>query len=183
MKKSGLTICVDNANKVWTALKKMGDRDVLVGIPAENSERTDVSFSNAGIGYLNEMGSPAKNIPARPHLQPGVRSVETRTTAELKLAANAILEGKNDKAEQALNRAGQIAVQGVQNTITQGNFTPLAESTLLARARRGRKGAAKELENRKAGLPPDNANAKPLIDTGIYRRAITYVVRKKNANP
>ncbi len=70
----------------------------------------------------------------------------------------------------------------MQAVITQSKFVPLADSTLAARARRGHKGAAQELENRKAGLAPDNANARPLIDTGIYRRAITYVVRKKNAN-
>ncbi|WP_063655226.1 hypothetical protein [Candidatus Arsenophonus triatominarum] len=180
--KSGVTLSIDNTGKLFDALTQLGKQDVLVGIPAEKSEREDISFSNAAIGYLNEFGSPAKNIPARPHLIPGIRSVHTKTSAELKIAAKAILDSQPDKAEQGLNRAGQIAVQGVQTVITQSNFTPLADSTLAARARRGRKGAAQALENRKAGLPPDNANARPLIDTGTYRRAITYLVRKKNAN-
>lgn len=180
--KSGVTLRIDNTGKLFDALVQLGKKEVLVGIPAENSNRDDIPFSNAAIGYLNEFGSPAKNIPARPHLIPGIRSVHTKTTAELKIAAKAILDAQPDKAEQALNRAGQIAVQGVQAVITQSNFVPLADSTLAARARRGRKGAAQELENRKSGLPPDNVNAKPLIDTGIYRRSITYVVRKKNAN-
>lgn len=180
--KSGVTLRIDNTGKVFDALTQLSKQDVLVGIPSENSSREDIPFSNAAIGYLNEFGSPAKNIPARPHLIPGIRSVETKTTTELKVSAKAILDGKKDKAEQAFNRAGQIAVQGVQTVITQSNFTPLADSTLAARARRGRKGAAQELENRKSSLPPDNVNTKPLIDTGIYRRSITYVVRKKNAN-
>ncbi|HGJ5864868.1 MAG TPA: hypothetical protein ACHBZ9_19405 [Arsenophonus nasoniae] len=181
--KSGVALRLDKTSQLFAALHQLTKQDVMVGIPAENSEREDIPFSNAVIGYLNEFGSPAKNIPARPHLIPGIRSVETRTTAELKSAAKAILYEEKDKAEQALNRAGQIAVQGVQAVITQSNFVPLADSTLAARARRGRKGAAQALENRKAGLAPDNANARPLIDTGIYRRAITYVVRKKNAKP
>ncbi|WP_442890215.1 hypothetical protein [Arsenophonus sp. PmNCSU2021_1] len=180
--KSGVALRLDKTSQLFAALHQLTKQDVLVGIPAENSEREDIPFSNAAIGYLNEFGSPAKNIPARPHLIPGIRSVEHKTTAELKSAAKAILDNQPDKAEQALNRAGQIAVQGVQTVITQSNFTPLADSTLAVRARRGRKGAAQALENRKAGLPPDNNNAKPLIDTGTYRRAITYVVRKKNAN-
>uniref|UniRef100_A0A3B0M1Z3 Bacteriophage protein n=1 Tax=Arsenophonus endosymbiont of Trialeurodes vaporariorum TaxID=235567 RepID=A0A3B0M1Z3_9GAMM len=180
--KSGVTLRIDNTGKLFDALVQLGKKEVLVGIPAENSNRDDIPFSNAAIGYLNEFGSPAKNIPARPHLIPGIRSEETKTTAEFKVAAKAILDGQKDKAEQALNRAGQIAVQGVQTVITQSNFTPLDDSTLAARARRGRKGAVQELENLKAGLPPNNANARPLIDTGTYRRAITYVVRKKNAN-
>ncbi|MBX4298880.1 hypothetical protein K4H04_24285, partial [Mycobacterium tuberculosis] len=59
--------------------------------------------------------------------------------------------------------------------ITEGPFVPLAAATLRARARRGRSGAAKELASRAAGNAPDNSNAKPLIDTGQYRQAITYV--------
>ncbi|RXK34387.1 hypothetical protein BBD39_10925 [Arsenophonus endosymbiont of Bemisia tabaci Asia II 3] len=180
--KSGVTLRMDNTGNLFDALVQRDKKEVLVGIPAENSNRDDIPFRNAAIGYLNEFGSPAKNIPARPHLIPVIRLVETKITAEFKVVAKAVLDGQNDKAEQALNRAGQIAVQGGQIVITQSNFTPLADSTLAARARRGRKGAAQAFENRKGGLPPDNNNAKPLIDTGTYRRAITYVVRKKNAN-
>ncbi|SPP31659.1 hypothetical protein ARAF_0801 [Arsenophonus endosymbiont of Aleurodicus floccissimus] len=99
---------------------------MLVGIPAENSEREDISFSNAAIGYINEFGSPAKNIPARPYLIPGICSVEAKTTAELKIAAKAILDAQPDKVDQALNRAGEIAVQGMQPVITQSNFVPLS---------------------------------------------------------
>ncbi|HGJ5876702.1 MAG TPA: hypothetical protein ACHBX0_10325 [Arsenophonus sp.] len=169
-------------SKLFEALHQITQQDVLVGIPAENSTRDDIPFSNAAIGYINEFGSPAKNIPFRPHLIPGIRWWK-KTTAEFKVAAKAILDGQHDKAEQAINRVVIIAVQGVQTVITQSHFTLLAGSTLAARARRGRKGVAQELENRKAGLLPDNTNARPLIDTGTYRRAITYVVRKKNANP
>src|SRR5260363_213287 len=64
--------------------------------------------------------------------------------------------------------------------MTEGPFKPRAESTLQARARRGRIGAAIELERRRRGHTPENANAKPLIDTGQLRKSITYVVRKKS---
>ncbi|PHM33325.1 hypothetical protein [Xenorhabdus innexi] len=177
--KSGLTIKVNKANAILEALKTLGNRDVLVGVPAENSPRDDVPFGNAGIGYINEFGSPAQNIPPRPHLQPGVRSVEDKTTEQLKLAAEWILEGKKDKAEKALNKAGQIAVQGIQRYMTTHDFEPLADPTVAARARRGRKGAKVEVQNRQEGGTPNNANARPLIDTGNYRRSITYVVRDK----
>ncbi|CDL85408.1 hypothetical protein [Xenorhabdus szentirmaii] len=177
--KSGLTIKVDKANAILDALKTLGNRDVLVGVPAENSSRDDVPFGNAGIGYINEFGSPAQNIPARAHLRPGIRSVEERTTEQLKIAANAVLDGKQDKAEKALNKAGIIAVNGVKNFMTSHDFEPLADPTVEARARRGRKAAKAEMENRKAGIAPNNANARPLIDTGAYRRSITYVVRNK----
>ncbi|WP_334469237.1 hypothetical protein [Arsenophonus sp. PmNCSU2021_1] len=128
--KSGVILRIDNTGKLFDALAQLGKKEVLVGIPAENSNRNDIPFSNAAIGYLNEFGSPAKNIPARPHLIPGIRSVHAKTSDELKIAAKAILDAQPDKAEQALNRAGQIAVQGVQAVITQSKFVPLADSTL-----------------------------------------------------
>ncbi|HCN2843789.1 TPA: hypothetical protein N6R16_004997, partial [Escherichia coli] len=54
--------------------------------------------------------------------------------------------------------------------------------TVEARARRGRKGATLELARRVAGESPGTDLAKPLIDTGQYRRAITHVVRDKDAD-
>ncbi|WP_208951193.1 hypothetical protein [Rahnella sp. ChDrAdgB13] len=179
--KSGVTVRADNTQAIFDALRAISKKDVLVGIPAEDSQREDVPFGNAGIGYINEKGSPAQNIPARPHLKPGVQSVQSQTIEKLKAAAVATLEGNAAAADRALNSAGIIAAQGVKRYMTITGFTPLAESTLSARARRGRKGAAKELASRAAGNAADNANARPLIDEGQYRRAITYVVRDKNA--
>jgi len=184
--KSGLTVRVDNVKSILDALKAIGNRDLLVGIPQaadmrEPEEGEKMTIGNAAIGYINEKGSPAQNIPARPHLQPGVVSVQAQTVEQLKAAAIAALDGNSGAADRALNSAGVIASQGVKRYMTITGFTPLAESTLAARARRGRKGAAKELASRAAGNAPDNANARPLIDEGQYRRAITYVVRNKNA--
>lgn len=180
--KSGVTVRADNAQAIFEALRAISKKDVLVGIPEDDSQREDVPFGNAGIGYINEKGSPAQNIPARPHLEPGVKSVEAQTIPLLKAAAQAALEGNMAGAERALNQAGTVAADGVKRYMTITGFTPLAESTLKARAARGRKGAAKELASRAAGNLPDNANARPLIDTGQYRRAITHVVRNKDAD-
>lgn len=162
--KSGLTIRSDNAAAVLASLKAIASKDVLVGIPEEKSERDDVPFGNAGIGYINENGSPAQNIPARPHLVPGVRSVDEQTLPHLRAAAQAAMSGNTASAEMGLNRAGALAANGVKRYMTITGFTPLADRTINARLSRGRTGD------------------KPLIDTGQYRRAITYVVRDKNAD-
>lgn len=161
--KSGLKVRVDKANDVLAAFKAIGRKDVLIGIPEEKSEREDIPFGNAGIGYINEFGSPAQNIPARPHLQPGVRSVQDETTQKLKQAAQAVLAGNQAAADRALEQAGIIASNAVKRYITITGFTPLADSTISARLRHGRSGD------------------KPLIDSGQYRRAITSIVRSKNA--
>ncbi|MGU3523845.1 hypothetical protein ACLBW2_12170 [Enterobacteriaceae bacterium C23F] len=191
--KSGVTVRKDNSQAILDALKSLTKKEVLVGIPAEDSDREDVPFGNAGIGYVNEYGSPAQNIPPRPHLIPGVKSVEEQTVPQLKAAAQAALDGNVAGAERALNRAGTLAANGVRRYMTITGFTPLADSTVEARARRGRKGAKAELARRSAdgklnAINPDsgqlisNENVRPLIDTGQYRRAITHVVRDKDAD-
>ncbi|WP_145498542.1 hypothetical protein [Yersinia bercovieri] len=194
--KSGLKVRVDKVNSVLAALKSIGNKDVLVGIPESTSSRSPeegekVTIGNAQIGYINEYGSPAQNIPARPHLQPGVQSVQDRTIEKLKQAAQATFDGNSGAADKALNQAGKIASNAVKRYMTITNLVPLADSTIAARARRGRKGAARELARRTtdgaimdkndSGQLISNTNARPLIDEGQYRRAMTYVVRSKNA--
>ena len=162
--KSGLTVRADKAQSILDALKTLADKDVLVGIPESKDERDDGDIGNAAIGYINENGSPALNIPARPHLKPGVRSVEQDYLPHLRAAAKKALEGNAEGAVTSLDRAGTVAANGVKRYITITGFTPLADATIANRLRRGRTGN------------------KPLIDTGEYRRSITHVVRDKDAD-
>ncbi|EMA1800166.1 hypothetical protein SD377_000769 [Cronobacter turicensis] len=162
--KSGLTIRADSAKSILDALKTLANKDVLVGIPESKDERDDGDIGNAAIGYINENGSPAQNIPPRPHLKPGVKSVEQDFMPHLKAAAQKALEGNEEGAVTSLDRAGTVAANGVKRYITITGFTPLADATIANRLRRGRTGN------------------KPLIDTGEYRRSITHVVRDKDAD-
>ncbi|WP_065649232.1 hypothetical protein [Pantoea eucrina] len=162
--RSGLNIRADNAQSILDALKALTNRDVLVGIPESKDARDEGEFGNAGIGYINESGSPAQNIPPRPHLKPGVKSVEQDFVPHLKAAAQKALEGNAEGAMTSLDRAGTIAANGVKRYITITGFTPLADTTITSRLRRGRTGN------------------KPLIDTGEYRRSITHVARDKDAD-
>lgn len=162
--RSGLTIRADLSAKILQALKEVGKKDVLVGIPEGNSDRDDSDIGNAAIGYINENGSPAQNIPARPHLVPGVRKAQSETLPLLKAAAQSILSGDSAEANRSLEQAGTLAANSVKSVITNAEFVPLAPDTIRNRLSRGRTGD------------------KPLIDTGQYRRSITYVVRDKDAN-
>ena len=162
--KSGLTIRADTAQSILDALKTLANKDVLVGIPESKDERDDGDIGNAAIGYINENGSPAQNIPPRPHLNPGVKSVEQDFMPHLKAAAQKALEGNAEGAVMSLDRAGTVAANGVKRYITITGFTPLADATIANRLRRGRTGN------------------KPLIDTGEYRRSITNIVRGKDAD-
>ncbi|MFA9439407.1 hypothetical protein ACDA63_07200 [Uliginosibacterium sp. sgz301328] len=152
----------DSTSAVMDAIQKIASRVVLVGIPSESTERQDGEpINNATIGYIQENGAPAMNIPPRAFLVPGVASESDRITSQLKKASQAQLDGNDAQATQALNRAGLIGQSGARKKINDGPFVPLKPTTLAARRARGREGD------------------KPLIDTGQLRNSLTYVIRDK----
>lgn len=192
-------IVKDKLKEVVKSINSLVSQVVLVGIPEVDDARreddesgkvkiskgivsggSETQINNATLGYIHENGSPANNIPARPFLVPGVQSAQTKIESRLKKAANAALDGNFGNVDNELNGAGMVARDSVKTKINSGDFVPLAESTLKARARRGRKGAEEELANRLAGGNPSNDSAKPLIVTGQLRNSINYVIRKAN---
>lgn len=179
MAKTGLTITKNNVAKVMASIAELTSTRVMVGIPSTNAGRRSGAINNAALGYIHENGAPEVNIPARPFLIPGVRSVQPQIEAGLKAAGTMALQGRGPAAVSAqFDRIGLAAASAVKNTLNAGVPPPLAKSTLQARARRGRKGAIMELERRAQGAAPGTDLAKPLVDTGQLRNAITYVKRK-----
>ena len=154
---SGMQTITDALPDLLRRLAAVAQRDVLVGVPA--GEARDDGPTNAEIGYQNEFGSPANNIPARPHLLPGVAAVQDKVASKLTQAADAAATGRPSDAERHLHAAGLLAQNSVRRTLTTTAYRPLSERTLAERRARGRTGT------------------KPLIDTGQYRRSITYIVR------
>ena len=150
--------------------------EVVVGIPAEAGTHADSDLTNATLGYLQEYGAPAANIPPRPFLMPGIRQVRDKITDELgKGAARAIqatvssgnwTAGKAE-AEKALMRVGILAQNSVRGVITDGIAPPLSARTVYTRLHR--------TKNRRSPGPMT-----PLIDSGELRRSITYIVQKKD---
>lgn len=160
-----LKITKDNTSQVLSAIQKMAGKHVVVGIPSENAERKDSEFTNAQIGYVNEFGSPANNIPARPFLIPGVQQASEKCANVLGKFAK---QGFDDATaiDRGLNAAGIVAVSTVKNRITSSEgFAPLSERTLAEREQAGFKGT------------------KPLIRTGQLLNSITYVVRENPNRP
>ena len=178
------------------AIKALTARQVLVGIPDDTADRDDVPgegpITTAALGYIHEFGAPEQNIPARPFLLPGIAAIKTKAAKTLGDGARKALAGDLEAPEQALIKTGLTAQLSVQNVINEGDFAPLAYSTIEDRARRGRKGAQAELDIRDqgygphderarddAGLAQSNENVRPLQDTGQLRNAITFVVVEK----
>lgn len=154
-------ITKDGVPDLLKAIKALTSKEVLVGIPDTGAGRDDDAISNAEIGYLMETGSPAQNIPERPHLVPGVEDARDKIERRLKAGAQVALSGKVAEVDATLTAIGITAENAVKSKITAGPFAPLSPKTIAKRKAKGRTGT------------------KPLIDTGQYRRAITHVVRKK----
>lgn len=152
-------IIKDNVQNLLSNMKVLASKRVYVGVPGEASARSG-AINNAAIGYISENGSPVNNIPARPHLVPGIQQVMPELEKEFKLSARSAMKLPGT-AIVRLERAGLRAVVAVKKKITENDFAALAQGTLRARERKGFKGT------------------KALIETGQYLNSINYVVRSK----
>lgn len=163
MSKDGVIVTKDRTGDLVKMINLLSKKDILVGIPSTATERNakGTPANNALIGYVMENGSPKKNIPARPHLVPGVREAEPKFLPHLKKAAEAALQGNGAEVDRRLHMAGQVAVNSVKAKINSNIPPVLADATLAARKRRG--------------VTRENT----LVDTGNYRDSTTYVVRQK----
>lgn len=155
----------DELANVLKNIHALVSKEVLIGIPesedARKASEDGAPIGNAEIGYIQETGSPANNLPARPFLMPGVEKALPQAINQLKRGGERALSGESTAADTALHAAGLIAQSSVRATIVAVIPPPLAESTIKARQRRGRTGTT------------------PLLDTGQLRNAVTYVIRKK----
>ncbi|GAB7197655.1 hypothetical protein [Dickeya oryzae] len=119
--KSGVMVSVDNSDAILKALKEIGNRDVLVGIPSDRATRDDgMEINNAELGYIHSYGATIRirsytiTLPPRPFLDLGIQAVRDETLALLKRAATAVFDGKSSTAEQYLNQAGTLAANSAK---------------------------------------------------------------------
>jgi hypothetical protein len=140
--------------QVMRDIKRIGNSEVLVGIPAATTLRENDPINNASLLFVLSHGSPLRNIPPRPVLEPAIEKGRNLITPHLAESAKAVMDGRPDAAERELERAGMVASNAVKRYFTEGELAPNAPSTI---ARKG--------------------SDRPLIDTGALRRAVTFVVR------
>lgn len=160
-----VTTTIDRLGDVLKSITDLVQQEILVGVPDSTANRKDEKepISNAEIGYIQETGSPANNIPARPHLVPGVEEAQPKFTPQLQKGVQAALDGDADQVKQRLNSAGLIAQNSVRAKVNSNIAPELSESTLEARRRRG--------------VTRENT----LVDTAQYRNSLIYVVHKKTS--
>lgn len=179
------------------AVTSLVKQRVLVGIPGDTPARPaepgqSNPINNAVLGYILETGSPAQNIPPRPFLVPGVKSVRPQMTAILARAAEKAFTGDAGAAEAGLRAVGFIAEEAVKQTMLTGDFAPLSDRTIQARARRrwsdtrwlkenkASRDARQYLKLRGEGVPDEVLQgadlATPLLDTRNLITAVTHAL-------
>jgi hypothetical protein len=165
----------DNTAAMRRAFRELDANRVLAGIPEDKDARRDegAPIGNAAIGYIQENGSPANNIPERPFVRPGIKDVLSEVRELLRTGAREALRGNAGGVTTAFNKIGLLAVNSIRAKFVDNDWAPLADSTLAARGRIGgkmpkkKRGQAREMPRR----------PNPLIVTGQLRKAISYVIR------
>jgi hypothetical protein len=154
----------DFTKDFMNGVKSLKQYQTLVGIPEDENKRGPDSNGEQGIGnaallFINNFGSPANNIPARPVMQIGIKNAQDLITEEMKNAAKKGLSKGVSSIEPYYERVGIIASNSIKRAIDdQIDIEPPSEATLKAREAKGFKGT------------------KALIVTGQMRNSITYVV-------
>lgn len=115
-----ITVLKDETETVLRNISALTGRRVLVGIPESTAERGDTKINNAMLGYIHEFGSPARNIPARPFLLPGVRSIKDKAAIILKVAAL-----------KAFDLPGTKGIRGHHINVVSGSRTHTSAITQL----------------------------------------------------
>lgn len=162
MAKPYLKVTADFTKDFQKVIGKFRNDVVLVGIPEDENSRGDGDpIGNAALLAINNFGSPANNIPARPVMTIGIREAQGEIAEQFKAAARQALSGAAAALSRAYQRAGIIASTSIKKVINeQLGIDPPSEATLKRREIAGFKGT------------------KALIVTGQMRNAITYVVKE-----
>jgi hypothetical protein len=157
----------DRVDEILRAVAELTGREVMIGVPSTSADRENdplnSPLNNAEIGYIQEYGSPVANIPARPHLVPGVQSVQAQVVTELRRAGGSAIDGNENAVQRAFTKIGLMCQNAVRGMIYNG-LAPLSAATL---------------RRRKTRLIAPRQGETPLVDLGIYRRSLTFVVRDR----
>lgn len=132
------------------ALKELEKLEVRVGYQEGATYPDGTPVVN--VALWNELGTV--NIPPRPFIRQTVDNNQARIQAQMKSAVNKLNNGAD--AETVLKELGVFTKGLMQKEIKNGEFEPNAQSTI---AKKG--------------------SDRPLIDTGLLRQSVNYVIKKK----
>lgn len=165
------------ASAVNDAIKKLARKEVYVGIPESNAARKTGGINNAQLMYIHTNGSPLKNIPARPVIEPAIEANKAVISEQLEHAAEAALDGNEKGTDDALTRAGIAGANAAKRWFTdsRNGWPKNKPSTVRNKIRKLRGTSYQEAMDILDSGGDVSSIDTPLIDTGELRRAITSV--------
>jgi hypothetical protein len=143
-------------------------------IEGKTKSRKDTKYVKAGeadnvsVATTHEFGI---GVPKRPFMAPSFDKNKDKYENNLEKGITVSLKSKNINTFKTTTKAvGMQMKADVQNEIATGNFKPLSQATIEARANRyvTAKTQAKV-----------RANPKPLNDTGQMRQSVDYFISKE----
>ena len=157
----------DRTSQVISRVKGLRDIGLYVGV-FEGPRRIGSNLTNAELANILENGTDDGRLPARPFIIPGLQESRIRWISHIKASGEAALDGKRRVAQNQLHKAGQAAVDGIQNKMIEGPFTPLSEK--YVKRSKWRSGTRPQGGRRVGGA---------LLDTGQLFNAIEYRIRSR----
>jgi hypothetical protein len=142
-------------------MKYLSGHQVKVGFFESDkyADGTPVAY----VAAIHEFGHPGGNIPSRPFFRTAIRENSKEWDAAAARGVIAATEGRIS-GPNLLEQIGMMIAGSIQESILDGSFEPLKQSTLDARQSRKRTQGVAD---------------KPLIDTATMMRAVKHVVEKK----
>ena len=178
-------LAANRTGNVCRAVQGLTDRDVCIGVPADEAAKREGGINNAELSYIHEFGAPAAGIPARPHLLPGVRQILPDAVAALKEAAAKALQGNDKAVDEALGAIGLIGQNAVRAKFQNNDWPPLKDATLDARPLKkddqGNVLADKKGQPVREKSRREKGKLNPLLDTAQLMKSHTWVIRKRGA--
>ena len=176
-------------DKLAIQLKELSRHHIVFGLLPSHAERREPEpdeekIDNLSLAITHEFGDPAKNIPARPFLRPGVdKAREEIISKVVSSIQSVIISGNVEEAIHELEEAGKIGVSAMREVIMEGIPPPLKDFTIRHHLRlhgleQTRVGAAIETDRRTRGEVSSVDYATPLVMTGQLIEAIDYEIRR-----
>ena len=134
---------IKSANKDIVFIKRLQSlrkMKILVGIPEANSTRKKgKKINNAALLYLHTKGSPLRNLPSRPVIEPALEAQDNadKISDDLREVAKMIIDGEFAKAKSFMGVAGQDAVNIIKAWFDdpRNNWEPNKDATVKAKLR------------------------------------------------
>lgn len=172
----------DNTESVLKSLTE--GINIFVGIPEENAKREDdKEMNNATLLYIHTNGSPVKNIPARPVIEPALTVADNKEkiASDLKQIMELTIDGKDSEALLKAEKTGQRAVNMVKKWFVdpRNGWAPNAPATVWRKIRKTGKDLKERMEIFQQYLSGEEGINTVLVDTAEMRNSITYIVEEK----